>query len=158
MTNNYTYQGALEASQRVNWRIEDIIGGEKRLDFNKPLMPESLAQVQGLSFLSPEEKRTLNQIRGHEYLAMFGLVEEFILPYVVDHVRHQLSQDLQGSFRQTESVASTRAFAIVTVAIAAPQELRAVARNKSLIELRVASDCIQARPGRQVSIQVGVVP
>ena len=30
---------------------------------------------------------TLNQIRGHEYLAMFGLVEEFILPYVVDHAR-----------------------------------------------------------------------
>ena len=46
-----------------------------------------------LSFLSPEEKRTLNQIRGHEYLAMFGLVEEFILPYVVDHTRPRLSGD-----------------------------------------------------------------
>jgi hypothetical protein len=56
-------------------------------------MPESLAQVRKLSFLSPEEQRTLNQIRGHEYLAMFGLVEEFILPYVVDHARPQLSGD-----------------------------------------------------------------
>lgn len=93
MTSKYTYQGALEASQRVNWRIEDIIGGDKRLDFTKPFMPESLAQVQGLAFLSPEEKRTLNQIRGHEYLAMFGLVEEFILPYMVDHARLQLSGD-----------------------------------------------------------------
>jgi hypothetical protein len=93
MQNNYSYQGALEASGRINWRLEDIIGGEKRLDFSKPFMPESLAQVQGLSFLSPEEKRTLNQIRGHEYLAMFGLVEEFILPYVVDHARPQLSGD-----------------------------------------------------------------
>ena len=35
----------------------------------------------------------MNQIRGHEYLAMFGLVEEFILPYVVDHARLQLSGD-----------------------------------------------------------------
>jgi hypothetical protein len=35
----------------------------------------------------------LNQIRGHEYLAMFGLVEEFILPYVMDHARPQLSGD-----------------------------------------------------------------
>ena len=35
----------------------------------------------------------MNQIRGHEYLAMFGLVEEFILPYVVDHARSQLSGD-----------------------------------------------------------------
>jgi hypothetical protein len=93
MTSKYTYQGVLEASQRVNWRIEDIIGGDKRLDFTKPFMPESLAQVQGLTFLSPEEKRTLNQIRGHEYLTMFGLVEEFILPYMVDHARLQLSGD-----------------------------------------------------------------
>lgn len=93
MPSKYTYQGTLEASQRVNWRIEDIIEGDKRLDFTKPFMPESLAQVQKLMFLSPEEKRTLNQIRGFEYLAMFGLVEEFILPYVVDHARSQLSGD-----------------------------------------------------------------
>jgi hypothetical protein len=93
MKNKYSYQGALEASERIGWRVDDIIGGEKRLDFSKPFMPESLAQVNKLSFLSPEEKRTLNQIRGHEYLAMFGLVEEFILPYVVEHARPQLSGD-----------------------------------------------------------------
>ena len=44
-------------------------------------------------FLSAEEKRVLNQIRGHEYLAMFGLVEEFILPYALDHARPQLLGD-----------------------------------------------------------------
>jgi hypothetical protein len=93
MQHNYSYQGALETSERIHWRVEDIIGGEKRLDFSKPFMPESLAQVSRLSFLTPEEKRTLNQVRGHEYLAMFGLVEEFILPYVVDHARSQLSGD-----------------------------------------------------------------
>ena len=93
MEHHYTYQGALVASERIGWRVEDIIGGEKRLDFSKPFMPESLARVNQLSFLSPEEKRTLNRIRGHEYLAMFGLVEEFILPYVVDHTRPRLSGD-----------------------------------------------------------------
>ena len=93
MQHNYSYQGALEASERIGWRVEDIIGGEKRLDFTKPFMPESLAQVRQLAFLTPAEQRTLNQIRGHEYLAMFGLVEEFILPYVVDHARSQLSGD-----------------------------------------------------------------
>jgi hypothetical protein len=93
MNNGYTYEGALSGAQKVNWRIEDLIGGEKRLDFSKPFMPESLAQVQGLSFLSGEEKRVLNQIRGHEYLAMFGLVEEFILPFAVDHARDRLSGD-----------------------------------------------------------------
>ena len=93
MKNNYSYQGALEASERIGWRVEDIIGGDKRLDFSKPFMPESLAQLTKLSFHSLEEQRTQNQIRGHEYLAMFGLVEEFILPYVVDHARPQLSGD-----------------------------------------------------------------
>src|SRR5438034_2601605 len=93
MQSNYSYQAALEASERIGWRVEDIIGGEKHLDFTKPFMPESLARVSALAFLSAEEKRTLNQIRGHEYLAMFGLVEEFILPYVIDHARPKLSGD-----------------------------------------------------------------
>jgi hypothetical protein len=93
MQHNYSYQSALAASERIGWKVDDIIGGDKKLDFTKPFMPESLAQVKQLSFLTAEEQRTLNQIRGHEYLAMFGLVEEFILPYVVDHARPQLSGD-----------------------------------------------------------------
>jgi hypothetical protein len=93
MQHNYSYQSALAASDRVNWKIEDLIGGDKKLDFTKSFMPESLAQVKGLSFLTAKEQITLNQIRGHEYLSMFGLVEEFILPYVVDHARPQLSGD-----------------------------------------------------------------
>lgn len=93
MKSQYSYKNALETSQRVSWRIEDIIGGDKRLNFTKPFMPEPLARVQGLSFLSADEQRVLNQIRGHEYLAMFGLVEEFILPFAVDHAREQLSGD-----------------------------------------------------------------
>ncbi|HEX6436377.1 MAG TPA: hypothetical protein VF182_04550 [Candidatus Binatia bacterium] len=93
MQNHYSYQSTLAASERIGWRVEDLIGGAKKLDFTKPFMPESLAQVKQLSFLAPEEQVTLNQIRGHEYLLMFGLVEEFILPYVVDHARPQLSGD-----------------------------------------------------------------
>jgi hypothetical protein len=93
MEHNYTYQSALATSERIGWKVDDLIGGDKKLDFNKPFMPESLAQVKQLSFLSPAEQITLNQIRGHEYLSMFGLVEEFILPYVIDHARPQLSGD-----------------------------------------------------------------
>src|SRR5262249_49880352 len=89
----YSYQVTLATAQRVNWRIEDIIGGERRLDFSKTFMPESLARVDVLDFLSAVEKRTLNQIRGNAYLGIFGLVEEFILPFVVDHVRPQLRGD-----------------------------------------------------------------
>ena len=93
MNHNYSYQGVLETSERINWRIEDIIGGDKRLDFNKSFMPESLARVEPLKFLNSEEKRVLNQIRGNAYLSIFGLVEEFILPFVLDHARPQLQGD-----------------------------------------------------------------
>src|SRR5262245_63953005 len=64
----YSYRATLATAQKVNWRIEDIIGGDKRLDFSKPFLPESLARVEPLDFLSADEKRTLNQIRGAAYL------------------------------------------------------------------------------------------
>ena len=93
MLDRYTYQSVLAASEMIHWRIEDIIGGEKKLDFRKPFMPESLARVEPLTFLNFDEKRILNQIRGNAYLSIFGLVEEFILPFVLDHARPQLSGD-----------------------------------------------------------------
>jgi hypothetical protein len=93
MNHGYTYQGALAASETIRWRIEDIIGGTKRLDFNKPFMPESLARVEPLTFLDSREKKILNQIRGHAYLCIFGLVEEFILPFVLERARPQFPLD-----------------------------------------------------------------
>jgi len=89
----YTYQETLAAAQKINWRIEDIIGGDKKLNYTMPFMPESLARVERMTFLTPDERRTLNQIRGHAYLCVFGLVEEFILPFVMDHARPQLQGD-----------------------------------------------------------------
>jgi hypothetical protein len=92
-TFGYTYQTALEASERIDWRVEDLIGGDKQLNFSKPFLPESFARVEPLTFLSPRERLALNQIRGLGYLYMFGLVEEFILPFVLDHARPQLHGD-----------------------------------------------------------------
>ena len=93
MHRHYTYEEVLAASERIQWRVEDLIGGDKQLDFARPFMPESLARVEALDFLLPAEKQILNQIRGHGYLYVFGLVEEFILPFVLDHVRPQLHAD-----------------------------------------------------------------
>jgi hypothetical protein len=93
MAHGYTYQDTLATSEKITWRIEDIIGGDRKLDFARPFMPESLARTAALGFLSPDEQRILNQIRGHAYLCIFGLVEEFILPFVLDHARSQLQAD-----------------------------------------------------------------
>jgi hypothetical protein len=93
MYHQYTYADALAAAQKINWRVEDLIGKDMRLDFTRPFMPESLARVTGLDFLDRRERLILNQIRGHGYLYIFGLVEEFILPFVLDHARARLADD-----------------------------------------------------------------
>ena len=87
---NYTFEATLASSIKVQWRVEDVIGNGKQLDFTKPFMPESFARVEPLDFLSAKERLVLNQIRGHDYLYIFGLVEEFILPFVLDHARPNL--------------------------------------------------------------------
>ena len=93
ITTTYNYQETLAASVKANWRVEDIIGGDKRLDFTKPFMPDSLARVESMQFLTGDEKILLNQIRGYGYLSTFIIVEEFILPFVLDHVRPHLNED-----------------------------------------------------------------
>jgi hypothetical protein len=43
--------------------------------------------------LNPFEQRVLNQISAHQYLSIFGVVEEFILPFLLDHARPHLLGD-----------------------------------------------------------------
>lgn len=90
---SYRYGDTLAVSTRINWRVEDIIGGDRKLDFERSFLPEALVDAEPLEFLDRAEKRTLNQIRAHSYLALFGLVEEFILPFVLDHARGRLDAD-----------------------------------------------------------------
>ena len=90
---HYSFKDVLERSERITWQVDDLIGGDKRLDFSRPFMPESLARTSGLEFLSAGEMTILNQIRGHAYLRIFGLVEEFILPFVLDHARSIINSE-----------------------------------------------------------------
>lgn len=90
---DFTYKAALRAAQRQNWKIEDLIGPGNTLDFSRRFLPEPLARVEGLAFLSADERRLLNQIRANGYLVTFGLSEEFILPFVLDHARPTLAVD-----------------------------------------------------------------
>jgi len=60
-------------AERINWWVENLIGGDKSLDFSKPFLPENLARTASLYFVSSHEKHTLNQLRGHAYLCIFSL-------------------------------------------------------------------------------------
>ncbi|MBE9182516.1 hypothetical protein IQ268_28605 [Oculatella sp. LEGE 06141] len=94
---SYNYQSTLEASIRINWHVKDIIGGNSVLDFTKPFLAEALAGVSSIQCLSDREKLLLNQIRGNSYLNLFGLVEEFIVPLVVEHVQQIGYEDIHAT-------------------------------------------------------------
>ena len=91
MSEAITYQRLMETSQRIAWRVEDVIG--ETMDFSRPFLPESFARTRELSFLSPPERLKLNHIRAHGYLCMFELVERCILPFINEHVPSAPGQD-----------------------------------------------------------------
>jgi hypothetical protein len=93
MYHAFNFSDVLASSAKAAWQVEDVLPAGAELDFTRRFLPESLARTDEIAFLSDDEKRVLNQIRGHEYLTIFGLVEEFILPFVLDHARPQLNGD-----------------------------------------------------------------
>ena len=93
MYQKFDFAQILAASARAAWQIEDVLPTGATLDFERRFLPENLARIEDLSMLDEREQRILNHIRGHEYLTIFGLVEEFILPFVLDHARPQLNGD-----------------------------------------------------------------
>jgi hypothetical protein len=86
----YDYGSTYRQSLQVNWQVDDIIGGEKTLDFRKSFLPEVWVDAGALDFLSEKDKLAVNHIRSHSYLYLFGFVEEYIVPFVVNHVQGRL--------------------------------------------------------------------
>jgi hypothetical protein len=93
MYHDFTYEATLASSLRAQWQLDDVLREDQQLDFTRNFMPESLARTAALTSLNAFEQRTLNQIAAHEYLCMFGIVEEFLLPFVLDHARPELRDD-----------------------------------------------------------------
>ena len=51
LSHTYDYRTTFETSQRVNWKLEDVIEG-RSLDFTRPFLPDSLAGVNGIRCLT----------------------------------------------------------------------------------------------------------
>ena len=92
-SDRYDYRATLEAAERVEWPLDQVLARDSRLDFTRPFLPERLARTEPLAFLIGAERRLLNQLRGHGYLCTFTALEELILPFVLDRARDQLSGD-----------------------------------------------------------------
>jgi hypothetical protein len=88
--NSDRYAKCIEVSRRIRWDIDkDLIRGRK-FDFSKKFLPDGLARMNDVPFLTEDDQRLISQIQGRTYANMFGLVERFICAKVLevssDHV------------------------------------------------------------------------
>jgi hypothetical protein len=78
------YSRCVDTSKRIRWEIErDVIRG-RTVEVDKKFMPDGLSYVDRLSFLSLADRRFFSQIQGRTYANMFGLVERFIGPKMLE--------------------------------------------------------------------------
>ena len=94
MHHNFNFKDVLAISSRAELGDRGRAAARRDARFQPPLHAgDSRAHRRTSRASTRTRRRILNQIRGHEYLALFGLVEEFILPFVLDHARPQLNGD-----------------------------------------------------------------
>ena len=93
MYHDFDYERTLATSLRAQWLLDDVLRADQELDFTRSFMPESLSRTSEIASLSTFEQRLLNQIVAHQYLSIFVVVEEFILPFLLDHAREEVRDD-----------------------------------------------------------------
>ena len=96
MQQSAAYEATFRASLRAQWDLDSVLAPAQDLDFSRNFLPQSLARTEELTSLSAEERRLLNQISAREYLSLFIIVEEFILPFLLDHAREATDGDDYG--------------------------------------------------------------
>ncbi|MCZ6544196.1 MAG: hypothetical protein O6913_00630, partial [Chloroflexi bacterium] len=62
----YTYADCLANSYKVNWRIEDVIGGQE-FDLSKRWLPPQLSGADQIACLNDDEKIKLTQVEMGAY-------------------------------------------------------------------------------------------
>ena len=83
---SYSYADCLEKSYRVNWRVADVLG-DRRFDHSRAWLPPQISASSRVTCLSPAEKVKLSHVEMGAYAHLFGYVEEFIAPKVVELAR-----------------------------------------------------------------------
>jgi hypothetical protein len=73
------YSSCVDSSERVAWRLDDVLPAHQQLDFAHNFLPDTLVSIERIACLSPGERRKLNHIRGNSYANLFGFVEEYII-------------------------------------------------------------------------------
>jgi hypothetical protein len=78
----YDYATCVRNSEKVAWKLDDVLPPNTKLDFSHPFRP-TLSGDSRISILNDREKLKLNQITGNSYMNLFGFVEEYIIAQTV---------------------------------------------------------------------------
>src|SRR5690242_7061603 len=90
---DYKYDSCVRNSEKIAWKIDDVLPAQTKLDFSRPFLPASLAGRGELAFLNANERRTLNHINGNAYINLFAFVEEYIVATMVQHAQAEMFGD-----------------------------------------------------------------
>lgn len=96
---NDDYANCVRASERISWKLDEVLPPDQNLDFSRSFLPEqlagtgALAELDGKPFLDEGERLKLNQITGNAYLNLFGFVEEYILATMMRHAQAEVFGD-----------------------------------------------------------------
>lgn len=90
---NFDYASCIANSEKVAWKLDEVMPAGTELDFTRPFLPEQLVMLKAVTCLNDDEKRKLNQIVGNAYLNLFAFVEEFILATIVQHAHAEMFGD-----------------------------------------------------------------
>lgn len=89
----YDYATCVRNSEKVSWKLDEVLPPDTRLDFSRPFLPPALSGESRLSLLDDAQKLKLNHITGHSYANLFAFVEEYIIATTVDHAQAEMYGD-----------------------------------------------------------------
>ena len=84
MAMSQSYERCVEASKRLRFDIDrDVIRG-RAFEYDRKFLPDGLSKAPVLTFLTERERVLFSQIQGRTYANLFGLVERFIAPKMLE--------------------------------------------------------------------------
>jgi hypothetical protein len=90
---NFDYKTVVKNSERVEWRLDDVLPEGTRLDFTRMFLPPVLVPGSALSFLDDAQQRIRNHITSNAYANLFAFVEEYIIAMALQHAHAETFGD-----------------------------------------------------------------
>ncbi len=91
-----SFEQLINISEKVNWRLDDVITLNSVFDFSKNMLPQAFFPLDGFSFLDSSEKLIYNHILSYSYLNIFELSEEFIIGMALELAQDEFHSDREA--------------------------------------------------------------